>query len=981
MRSSATVKSSKTTKPTTKSKKNTTRPAKEERPTRKVSTGAATKRTAKHPERLTLYDRLSHLTYKQACDILGSDGSRLLRRSFPLDSLDVANDVYLGEDLFRLSIHEPWIEPATVTVTLAPGTKHKLGVSCSHCNPHGNPNRFCEHTAATLTFLLEEKSLIGLAEVPDLETPPELLTPKRLHERALHERAERSRVEKYRIKANDKTTPWTDYLVASEISGKTHRVALRGTEPGDSYCSCPDFKTNRLGTCKHIMYLLRRIARQFDDKEINKPYNNREAIVYLRYEEERTLHLALPDKTDECDCDDCKAVMRIAKKFLDRPINDVHALLKTVKKLEAAGQSVTIYPDAEEWIRDRLHRDRIAALVAEIRTNPKKHPLRKSLLGVDLLPYQLDGIAFAVGAGRAILADDMGLGKTIQGIGVAEMLARYVEIKKVLIVCPASVKSQWKAEITRFAPHRDAQVVLGNANERCEKYENGTFFTICNYEQVMRDILPIERTKWDLIILDEGQRIKNWEAKTSKAVKALKSPYALVLSGTPMENRIDELYSVVQFIDDRHLLPAYRFFHRHRIVEDSGRIAGYKNLDELREQLGPILLRRTKESVSLELPERTTEIVRIAPTGEQLEIHDGQMRIVSSIVGKSYLSEIDLLRLQKALLAARMSADSTFLVNKEEPAFSSKLERLEELLGELLAEPDRKIVLFSEWTTMLDMIEPILHKNTAGFVRLDGKVPQKKRQMLVRRFMDDPDCRVFITTNAGSVGLNLQAANTVVNVDLPWNPAILEQRIGRAHRMGQKRHVQVFLLVTEGTIEEQMLATLSAKHDLALAALDIGSDVSEVVMQSGVEELKRRLEVLLGAKPAAPVDHSERESMQEIAETIRPRNENQERIVQAGSEIVESIFKFVGTLAVQTDSARQDSLNVPTISPMVSAAREMLPQVLPTIQKTVAENVRVETDSEGKSRISFTMPEKPVLDGLLQAATQWLTSLAGSRKN
>ncbi len=387
MRSSATAKSSKTTK----SKKNTARPVKGKRPIK-----SATKRT----EKLTLYDRLSHLTYKQACDILGSDGALLLRRSFPLDSLDMTNDVYLVDDLFRLSIHEPWIEPATVTVTLTPGTKHKLGVFCSYCNPQKLPNRFCEHTAATLTFLLEEKSLIGLAEAPDLETPPELLTPKRLHERALHERTERSRVEKYRIKANDKTTPWTDYLVASEISGKTYRVALRGTEPGDSFCSCPDFKTNRLGTCKHIMHLLRRIEKQFDDKEIDKPYRNSEAIVYLRYQEHRTLHLALPDKTDECDCDDCKATMKIAKKFLAKPIEDVHALLKAVAKMEAVGQSVTIYPDAEEWIRDRLHRDRIASLVTDIRANPKKHPLRKTLLGVELLPYQLDGIAFAVGAGR-----------------------------------------------------------------------------------------------------------------------------------------------------------------------------------------------------------------------------------------------------------------------------------------------------------------------------------------------------------------------------------------------------------------------------------------------------------------------------------------------------------------------------------------------------------------------------------------------------
>ena len=141
---------------------------------------------------------------------------------------------------------------------------------------------------------------------------------------------------------------------------------------------------------------------------------------------------------------------------------------------------------------------------------------------------------------------------------------------------------------------------------------------------------------------------------------------------------------------------------------------------------------------------------------------------------------------------------------------------------------------------MLNMIEPVLHKNKAGFVRLDGKVPQKKRQALVRQFMDDPDCRVFVTTNVGSVGLNLQAADTVVNVDLPWNPAILEQRIGRAHRMGQKRQVQVFLLVTEQTIEEQMLATLSAKHDLALpeksALSGLLQTASQWLLQAGCKQ-------------------------------------------------------------------------------------------------------------------------------------------------
>ncbi|MDR2705160.1 MAG: DEAD/DEAH box helicase, partial [Planctomycetaceae bacterium] len=880
----------------------------------KISRNAPTKPATKHAEKLTLYDRLSHLTYRQACDILGSEGSILLRRSYPLDELNVKEDVYLGEDLFRLSIHELATAPTTVTVMLADKSKHKLSVCCSRCNPTKEPNRYCEHTVAALSFLLEEKSLIGLAETPDLETPPELLSPKKLRQRALHEREERARTEKFRIKAENKETPWTDYVVVSEISGKTYRVALRGLEHGDSYCSCPDFKTNRLGTCKHILHLLRHCKKKFDEKTLQKPYINNETIVYLRYGEHRTLHLSLPDKVVQSDQEPCVEVKKIAKPFLNKPIDDIKGLLNAASKLESFDFPVTIYPDADQWIQERIFKDRMKLLVEEIRANPKEHPLRKNLLNVELLPYQLDGIAFVVGAGRAILADDMGLGKTIQGIGVAELLAREIGIKKVLIICPASVKSQWKSEISKFAPHRHSQLVLGGARERFEQYSNEVFFTICNYEQVIRDLLPIEQTRWDLIILDEGQRIKNWAAKTTRAIKALSSPYALVLSGTPMENRIDELYSVVQFVDDRRLLPAYRFFHRHRIVEDSGRVAGYKNLDELREELKPILLRRTKESVQIDLPERTVEVVRITPTDEQATLHAGYIQIVASVVGKKYLTEMDLLRLQKALLAARMSADSTFLIDKKEPSYSSKLERLSELLEELLYEYDRKIVLFSEWTTMLNLIEPIFERNKVRYVRLDGSIPQKKRQTLVREFTDDPDCRVFLTTNAGSVGLNLQAANTVVNVDLPWNPAILEQRIGRAHRMGQQRHVQVFLLVTENTIEEQMLKTISAKHDLSLAALDVGSNINEVMMTSGVEELKRRLEILLGSKPAAPIDQSALQTLTApslettvpSSQTIIVSAQNQEQIAQAGNEILQSLFHFtdalLGTLSPKSET-------------------------------------------------------------------------------
>jgi superfamily II DNA/RNA helicase len=354
--------------------------------------------------------------------------------------------------------------------------------------------------------------------------------------------------------------------------------------------------------------------------------------------------------------------------------------------------------------------------------------------------------------------------------------------------------------------------------------------------------------------------------------------------------------------------------------------------------------------VARELPKRSTEIRRIPPTGEQIDFHDGQKRVISSIVRKRYISEMDLLRLQKALLLCRMVANSTFLVDKKAPGYSSKLAEIEGLLDQLLAEDDRKILLFSEWTTMLNLIEPLLERRGAQFVRLDGSVPQKKRQELVNRFQKDPDVKLFLTTNAGSTGLNLQAADTVLNVDLPWNPAVLEQRIARAHRMGQKRPVQVYLLVTEGTIEESLLATLSAKHELALAALDPESDVTAVDLSSGIGELKRRLEVLVGERPAAPVDMSEKARVEEEL----ARAERKKKVSAAGGQLLGAAFAFLGELlprGEETDHARQTA----------DALRCRLTECL-------------EKDDQGNWKMTVTFPDPSVLDNLSRSLAQLLAA-------
>jgi len=273
------------------------------------------------------------------------------------------------------------------------------------------------------------------------------------------------------------------------------------------------------------------------------------------------------------------------------------------------------------------------------------------------------------------------------------------------------------------------------------------------------------------------------------------------------------------------------------------------------------------------------------------------------------------------------------------------------LLAQLAAEEDRKILLFSEWTTMLNLIEPIAARVGLQHVRLDGAVPQKKRMALMQQFQRDPQCRLFMATNAGATGLNLQAANTVVNVDLPWNPAVLEQRIARAHRMGQKRPVQIFLLVTESTLEEGLLATLSAKQELFLAALDPDAQATRIDLACGLEELKRRMEILLGARPDAPVD----ETMKAAVESETASLARREKVAVAGGQLLGAAFAFLGEMFPATEAGAENDA-------LAEALKDRLAQCL-------------DRDENGTLKMTITLPDEAVLDNLARS----LARIVGSR--
>ena len=460
-------------------------------------------------------------------------------------------------------------------------------------------------------------------------------------------------------------------------------------------------------------------------------------------------------------------------------------------------------------------------------------PKLLALLKVPLYPYQAEGALFAVRAGRALIGDEMGLGKTIQAIAATEILAQHFGVSKVLVICPTSLKYQWQSEIIRFSGRQGenaARVINGGRAQRQKDYALDDFCKITNYEKLKPDLDLIADWAPELVIVDEAQRVKNWNTIAARALKRIDSAYAIVLTGTPLENKLEELISIVQFVDQHRLGPTWKLLHEHQVKDDAGRVTGYTGLEKIGQTLAPVMIRRRKSEVLRQLPSRTDQNLLVPMTEMQMLYHQENADVVAKIVQRwrktRFLSDKDQRRLTCALQNMRMSCNSTYLLDQETD-HGVKADELAALFEDLFAEPEAKAVVFSQWTRTHDILIRRLEARGLGYVSFHGGVPSDKRPALVERFRDDPACRVFLSTDAGSTGLNLQHASTLVNMDLPWNPAILEQRIARIHRMGQKRPVRVINFVAKGTIEEGMLSVLAFKRSLSAGILDGGSsDIS-----------------------------------------------------------------------------------------------------------------------------------------------------------
>ncbi len=311
------------------------------------------------------------------------------------------------------------------------------------------------------------------------------------------------------------------------------------------------------------------------------------------------------------------------------------------------------------------------------------------------------------------------------------------------------------------------------------------------------------------------------------------------------------MISIVQFVDRYRLGPTFRLLHEHEVRDPVGKVVGYTGLDRIGQTLAPILVRRKKDDVLKQLPGRIDTNIFVPMTELQRKYHTENMEIVARIVQKwrryRFLSEADKQRLMIALQRMRMSCDSSYLIDKQNDQ-GGKADEAVELLDEIFERPDAKAVVFSQWLGMHELLRRRIEDRKWDHVLFHGGVPGPKRKGLIDKFRENPDCRAFLSTDAGGVGLNLQHASVVLNMDLPWNPAVLEQRIGRVHRLGQTQPVRVVNFVAQGTIEEGMLSVLRFKKSLFAGVLDGGE--TEVFL--GGSRLNKFMETVESTTKAIP---------------------------------------------------------------------------------------------------------------------------------
>lgn len=622
-----------------------------------------------------------------------------------------------------------------------------------------------------------------------------------------------NRVMKERLLKADKANyhiEWADNIYGDHIltneNGVKYKIFLRDFEKETGYSNSMDSRLNKLGTTKHIMHAFKRLK---DDKiffnKLDKTYPFIE--IFCDPLNDYRITWFYPCLLPEEEQSFISSYFKNSSYIAD---SDVTKLLGLIVKAREFS-NILIRPEVVSKIESAFEKRMLSDI-----SNIRKADFNS--IKADLYPYQKEGIEFALFKKVAIIADEMGLGKTIQAIGTAILKREILGFSRALIVCPASLKEQWRSEIEKFTDE-NAILVSGTPEERERQYkDDGSFFFIVNYETVLRDHQALNRAGFDILILDEAQRAKNFETLTASSLKRLDVKHKIVITGTPIENRLIDIFSIMSILDPEFFGPLWEFSYQHCLFdpEKPNKINGYYNLQILNKKLEKVLIRREKRRVMSQLPNIRQITIPVNLSPMQAEFHASYAKGLAKIIRKKFLTPYDLQKMQLLLANMRMVCDSTFLID-DTTNESPKMEELKYVLFEKMGIQNKnaKIIIFSEWVKVHQLIGKLLRENKVGFVELNGKVPVKMRGQLIHKFESNPEYKVFLSTEAGGTGLNLQIANTIINFELPWNPAKKNQRTGRIDRIGQKSNIlTIYSFITRNSIEEQIASGLLVKQSL-----------------------------------------------------------------------------------------------------------------------------------------------------------------------
>lgn len=559
----------------------------------------------------------------------------------------------------------------------------------------------------------------------------------------------------------------------------------------------------------------------FSHEELRKFFKSKQQ--FLKTQDGRLVFITQKEVFDEME-----NLLRKSEAEKDKVYRARVNILPYYWRLREENPSLQLYGDKylEQMFKSLLNRqsDKAEKLPAYLNTVLRSYQKAGFQWLKMLSKYKLHGI----------LADEMGLGKTVQALSV---LSETPADRVSLVICPKTLLYNWAAEIEKFHTNIPYQIYEGSKPERIRFLQNPNVrLFIISYSLVLNDISELSKLNFHWIVLDEAQHIKNVTAQRTSAIKKLKADYRLALSGTPIENDATELWSIMDFLMPGYLGSVNKFKQEY--------VSEYP-LPEARAKLNrlaaPFILRRIKKDVLFELPEKQEQVSWCKLNAVQEKLYLQILEAVKQSIFPAEdkdASQVNFIHVLSALTKLRQVCNHPALVNPDirtDLEISAKTEQLMELVDEAL-ESGHKILVFSQFVEMLKLIRPYFDEHKIVYEYLDGTT--KDRQKHINRFNDDPKVKVFlISLKTGGTGLNLTSADTVILIDPWWNPMIENQAIDRTHRIGQTRKVQVFRLITKGTVEEKIIALQQNKLELFQNIIDEGQSMIKIMDENTLKDL------------------------------------------------------------------------------------------------------------------------------------------------